>query len=73
MGVDTAPAHGRQPSGDTMLKSMTVGGMLRLFSASQVGRYSINRHVAGGAGRVSRHDNTVSSGSITMVNPLREA
>ena len=56
-----------------MLKSMKVSGMLRMFSASQVGRYSINRHVAGGVGGVDRHDNTASSGSITMVNPHREA
>ena len=56
-----------------MLKSMTVGGMLRMFSASQTGRYSINRHVAGGTGGVGRHDNAVSSDSIAMVNSLREA
>ena len=59
--------------GPAMLKGMTVRDMLRMFSASQIGRYSINRHAAGGAGGVSMHDNTASSGSITMVNPLREA
>ena len=56
-----------------LLKSKTEGGMLRMFSASQVGRYSINRHVAGSMGGVSRHGSAVSSSSITMVNPLREA
>ena len=52
---------------------MTVGGMLRMFRASQVGRHSINRHVAGDAGGVDRHGNAVSGGYITMVNPLSEA
>ena len=55
-----------------VLKSMKIGSMLGMFSASQTGRYSINRHVTGGAGGVGRHGKTTSSGSITMVNPLRE-
>ena len=55
------------------VECMKIGSMLRMFSASQTGRYRINRHVAGGANGVSRHDKTASSGSITMVNPLREA
>ena len=56
-----------------MLKSMKIRSMLRMFSASQIGRYSINRHVAGGAGGVSMQGKTASSGSITMVNPPMEA
>ena len=57
----------------SVLKSMTVRDMLGMFRASQVGRHSINRHVAGDAGGGGRHGNAVSSGCITMINPLSEA
>ena len=73
VGVNAIPVHGGQPSGATMLKSMHVGSTLRMLSASQTGRYSVSRHVAGSAGRVGRHGKATSSGGITMVNPLREA
>ena len=56
-----------------MLKSMKIGSILGMFCVSQTGRDSIDRHVAGSAGGVSVHGRTASSGSITMVNPLREA
>ena len=54
------------------MKSMKIRSMLGMFSASQIVRYSIKRHVAVGAGSVSRHGNAASSGYITMADPLRE-